>query len=226
MEKKKKWFHRHRFTPLLRSSATSSSSSSSTMTSIPSTKVFITSVIQCRICQKQGKEEEQHNVNWPLIASFSLPSILLNGVVTSSPGRSDNTWSTTFLGFIVLISVRRSQDGKKTHQKSYDERAGEMLMPVNQINQIYQLRRVCWNHFSFFSIIFSWFWFNLLPSATITINISFFMGFRMVYVSRSSEIIHRNTSLVSRSRSPEPSGRRSNLLKFRKRCKPGLNGLI
>ena len=177
MEKKKKWFHRHRFTPLLRSSATSSSSSSSTMTSIPSTKVFITSVIQCRICQKQGKEEEQHNVNWPLIASFSLPSILLNGVVTSSPGRSDNTWSTTFLGFIVLISVRRSQDGKKTHQKSYDERAGEMLMPVNQINQIYQLRRVCWNHFSFFSIIFSWFWFNLLPSATITINISFLWAF-------------------------------------------------
>ena len=29
---------------------------------------------------------------------------------------------------------------KKTHQKSHDERAGEMLMPVNQINQIYQLR--------------------------------------------------------------------------------------
>ena len=72
------------------------------------------------------------------------------------------------------ISVRRSQDGKKTHQKSYDERAGEMLMPVNQINQIYQLRRVCWNHFSFFSIIFPWFWFNLLPSATITMNISFY----------------------------------------------------
>ena len=146
-----------------------------------------------RICQKQGKEEEQHNVNWPLIASFSLPSILLNGVVTSSPGRSDNTWSTTFLGFIVLISVRRSQDGKKTHQKSYDERAGEMLMPVNQINQIYQLRRVCWNHFSFFSIIFSWFWFNLFPSATITINISFLWAFEWW----SSEIIHRNTSLVS-----------------------------
>ena len=77
----------------------------------------------------------------------------------------------------VLISVRRSQDGKKTHQKSYHERAGEMLMPVNQINQIYQLRRVCWNHFSFFSIIFSWFWFNLLPSATITINISFLWAF-------------------------------------------------
>ena len=95
----------------------------------------------------------------------------------NSGGRSDNTWSTTFLGFIVLISVRRSQDGKKTHQKSYDERAGEMLMPVNQINQIYQLRRVCWNHFSFFSIIFSWFWFNLLPSATITINISFLWAF-------------------------------------------------
>ena len=132
-----------------------------------------------------------------MIASFSLPSILLNGVVTSSPGRSDNTCSTTFLGFIVLISVRRSQDGKKTHQKSYDERAGEMLMPVNQINQIYQLRRVCWNHFSFF---FHHFFLILIQPTSKRYDhykYQFFMGFRMVYVSRSSEIIHRNTSLVS-----------------------------
>ena len=74
-------------------------------------------------------------------------------------------------------SHSKSGQSKVAHQKSYDERAGEMLMPVNQINQIYQLRRVCWNHFSFFSIIFSWFWFNLLPSAAITINISFLRAF-------------------------------------------------
>ena len=102
--------------------------------------------------------------------------------MTSSPGRSDNTWSTTFLGLIVLISVRRSQDGKKTHQKSYDERAGEMLMPFNQINQTYHLRRVCWNHFSFFHHFFP---ILIQPTSKRYDHnkYQFFMGFRMVYVS-------------------------------------------
>ena len=86
---------------------------------------------------------------------------------------------------------------KKTHQKSYDEGAGEMLMPVNQINQIYQLRRVCWNHFSFF---FHHFFLILIQPTSKRYDhykYQFLMGFRMVYVSRSSEIVHRNTSLVS-----------------------------
>ena len=55
----------------------------------------------------------------------------------------------------VTLPSKKMAETLVAHQKSYDERAGQMLMPVNQINQIYQLRRVCWNHFSFFSIIFS-----------------------------------------------------------------------